>query len=109
MKRILHHRPSPGTAFGLAALVIAIGGAAFAAIPDSSGVIHGCYERRGNLRVIDTEATPPQGCRSRETVLSWNQQGPQGPPGPPGPSTVRALGDVTLSDGESKVLLSEGP
>jgi hypothetical protein len=79
MKWIRRPRPSPGTVFGLAALVIAIGGAAFAAIPDSSGVIHGCYDRRGALRVVDTEAG--RTCRTSETALTWNQQGPPGPPG----------------------------
>jgi hypothetical protein len=82
MKRILR-RPSPSMMVALAALVLAAGGVAYATIPDSSGVIHGCFSTKtGALRVIDTGAN--QSCTSREQPLSWNQQGPPGPPGPPG-------------------------
>lgn len=50
--------------------------AAVASIPDSSGVIHGCYNAAGQLRVVQGS------CRPGETALSWSQQGPAGPPGP---------------------------
>jgi hypothetical protein len=88
----------------LLALVIAgalmvAGGIAYATIPDTGGVIHGCYEKTwGALRVIDTGK--PQKCSKFETPLSWSQtgpqgvqgpqgiQGPQGPTGPTGPSDV---------------------
>lgn len=74
-------------------------GAAFAvgAIPDSGGVIHGCYatsgvslQDQGRLRVIDSSAS----CGGGEVALNFNQQGPtgasgaagaQGPAGPTGP------------------------
>jgi hypothetical protein len=60
------------------------GGAALASIPDSSGVIHGCYQKNvGNLRVIDPSAG--DSCRPSEIAISWSQTGPQGPPGPQGP------------------------
>ena len=62
---------------------IVAGGAAFAAIPDSSGVINGCYQKNvGNLRVIDPSAG--DSCRPSEIGISWSQTGPQGPPGPQG-------------------------
>lgn len=71
----------------LAVLVVA--GVAYASIPDSSGVIHGCYQtNKGSLRVIDSSAS----CAVGETALNWSQTGPpgaqgvQGPPGPAGPS-----------------------
>jgi hypothetical protein len=67
-----------GAAFGLGA-----GGVALATIPGGDGVIHSCYSNTGGLRVIDAAAG---GCRSNETALSWNQQGPAGAPGPAGPS-----------------------
>jgi hypothetical protein len=77
------HRPSPGTAFGFAALVIALGGVAFAAIPDSNGTIHACYQKNsGNLRVVDSS----HDCRPSERALSWNQRGPQGATGAAGPA-----------------------
>jgi hypothetical protein len=56
----------------------------YATIPDSAGVVHGCYVKlTGQLRVIDTGAG--QGCLRFETPISWNQAGPQGPAGAAGP------------------------
>ena len=78
MKWISRHRPSPGTTFGAVALMIALGGAAFAAIPDSNGTIHACYSKsNGNLRVAESA----DGCRTNERAISWNQEGPPGTPG----------------------------
>ena len=69
---------------GAAALAAAGAVAAYASIPDSGQVIHGCYQREsGQLRVIDTDRG--QSCRPSERALDWNQQGPKGAPGPPGP------------------------
>ena len=72
---------------GFLALVIAVGAAgsiAIGAIPSSSGVITGCYDKSGLLRVIDKEAGSQ--CADGETELSWNQQGPAGAPGQQGPA-----------------------
>ena len=56
------------------------GGIAYATVPDSSGVIHGCYQKnQGTLRVIDTGQA--QTCSSSETPLNWSQTGPTGPSG----------------------------
>jgi hypothetical protein len=65
--------------FGLIALAAGI---AYSTIPDSAGVIHGCYRNNGQLRVID----PSNGgaCKNNETGLDWSQTGPQGPPGQDG-------------------------
>ena len=83
----------------LVVLVVVIGGVAAGvayatgAIPGSDGVIHGCYDSGGNVKVAAT-ATCPKGY----TALPWNQTGPAGatgavgpagatgPAGPPGPS-----------------------
>ena len=84
----------------LAAMLFA--GVAWASIPDSNGVIHGCYLNRGGaIRVIDSGAG--QRCTRQETPIEWNETGPAGPagqkgdpgdkgppgdkgdPGPPGP------------------------
>ncbi|HEX3456138.1 MAG TPA: hypothetical protein VHS03_16065 [Gaiellaceae bacterium] len=81
-----------------AAVVAALAatGIAYATIPDSSGVIHGCYSKTsstslppGSLRVVDTGLG--QTCGQNEVTLNWNQQGvkgatgAQGPQGPAGP------------------------
>src|SRR3954447_15947124 len=72
MTRIRRLRPSPSTAFGFAALMVALGGVAFAAIPDSNGTIHGCvHKSNGDLRVVETQAS----CRGNENALNWNVQG----------------------------------
>jgi hypothetical protein len=58
--------------FVLVAVVgLAVGaGLAWAAIPDSSGVIHACYKQTGgNLRVIDPGAGGS--CHAGEQSLSW--------------------------------------
>lgn len=61
--------------------VLVLVGVAYAAVPDDARVIHGCYDKKGVLRVIDTSATS---CAKDETSLQWNQMGPQGPQGPQG-------------------------
>jgi hypothetical protein len=68
----------------IAALTLA--GIAYASIPDSAGVIHGCYSNKdGSLRVIDSGAGGA--CDSKkETPLNWNQKGPTGARGPSGPT-----------------------
>ena len=67
--------------------VLAVGSAAFGAIPDSGGVINACYEKgSGKLRLTDTETGKPKACASDEVATNWNQRGPQGPQGPQGPA-----------------------
>lgn len=65
--------------------VIVIGStAALASIPDSAGVIHGCYKAaNGQLRIIDPAA---DSCNNDEAAIQWNQTGPEGPAGPQGPA-----------------------
>ena len=82
-----------------AGVVCALGvvgvGYAFGAIPGTGGVIQGCYDSGGNLKVVN--ALP---CPKNSTALSWNQTGPTGPAGEigatgptgaPGPSSLAAL------------------
>jgi Collagen triple helix repeat (20 copies) len=84
---IKHKRVLAAAIAGLGALGVVAG--VQAAIPDSGGVIHGCYSTSvahtpvGALRVIDTAKS--QSCSSWEAALNWNQKGPTGPVGPPGP------------------------
>jgi hypothetical protein len=63
----------------IAAVGLGAAGVAWASIPGSDGVIHGCYKNSGDNRVIvvDSEASCPSGY----TALDWNQAGPSGPPG----------------------------
>jgi hypothetical protein len=78
-------RPSPAVVVSVAALTVALGGVASATIPDSSGVIHGCYKKHhGQLRVIDTERH--QTCNPAELAIQWSQTGPPGPTGSQGPT-----------------------
>jgi hypothetical protein len=57
-----------------AALAALAGGIAYASIPDSNSVIHGCYLKTGGiLRVVDTNAG--QACSTVEKPLTWNQRG----------------------------------
>ena len=71
-------------ALAIVGTLLAVGGIAYATIPDGGGVIHGCYQKnQGTLRVIDNGTT--QTCSSSETPLNWSQTGPQGPQGAQGP------------------------
>ena len=69
------------------ALLAFAAGAAYAVIPDSNGVIHGCRkDNSGSLRVIDSDSSA---CTQAEQSLDWNQRGPAGPAGPQGPQGPR--------------------
>lgn len=88
------HLPQKGWAkilvvVGVVATVAGITGAVQAAIPDGSGVIHGCYSANGSkgtngtqLNIVDTQYAS---CSKGQTPVQWNQTGPQGPQGPQGP------------------------
>lgn len=65
----------------IAALLLSTGIAA-AAIPDQTGLIHGCYAKGGDFRLIDA---PREQCKVGEKAVQWNQTGPQGPVGQAGP------------------------
>jgi hypothetical protein len=72
------------TAGGALALIIGLA-VSVASIPDASGKVHGCYQRDGTLRIIDSDATS---CKRNETEIVWNQAGlpgPKGDTGDPGP------------------------
>ena len=144
VEAVRHSEPKPSGGFGrcrrsemrtrmsslrsrlVAALVgavamAAVGGVAYATIPDTSAVIHTCYSQAtGTWRPIDTEANPPQKCKSGEMQLDFNQKGPkgdagaQGPPGLPGKDgvgvTSRALatGDANCTNGGSAFTAANG-
>lgn len=58
----------------IAVVLVATGGLAYAAIPDTGGVIHSCYTKSsGAWRVIDTDAS--QTCKSNEASLDLYSKG----------------------------------
>lgn len=90
------------------AVVLVLGIIAFASIPDSNGVVHGCYKKSGGtLRVID-DATSQCDPRA-EIPLIWNQTGPQGPQGPAGPQGPQGLQGLTGPQGPAGPEGPEGP
>jgi hypothetical protein len=93
---------------GAIALSVALGGGAiaYASIPDSGGVIHGCYQMNvGNLRVIDSAT---ESCRPSEVPLNWSQTGPQGAQGPAGPQGAQGPQGPTGPSGLSHAYTSTG-
>lgn len=90
-----------------AACIVLLGVIAYASIPDSNGVIHGCYKKNGGtLRVVDNATDQ---CDKSELAVDWNQTGPQGlqglqgpagpqgPEGPQGPSGSAGSRQLTVS------------
>src|SRR2546428_9315190 len=67
---------------GLIAGAMLAGGVAYATIPDSGDVIHGCYKQsNGQLRVVESASD----CVVSELPIAWNIQGPKGDTGSAGP------------------------
>jgi Collagen triple helix repeat (20 copies) len=56
------------------------GGALATAYAGSTGIIHACVDKDGELRILKATQT----CKTKETVLDWNISGPQGPKGDKG-------------------------
>jgi hypothetical protein len=88
-------------AVGVAACVFGVATAVQASIPDAAGVIHGCYNNTGSLRVIDSATST---CKASETALSWSQTGSKGQTGPTGAAgptgadgTARDVGSVNAT------------
>jgi hypothetical protein len=90
------------------AALILLGALAYATIPDTNGIIHGCYKKSGGtLRVIDDTVSQ---CDSRaEIPIQWSQTGPQGPAGPAGYSlaTSATSEGVHLPPGQFTQILSK--
>jgi hypothetical protein len=109
-------RRSPALIVAAVAVAAAVGtGIALASIPDSNGVIHGCYNTGSNpsgaLRVIDTAKGTT--CAKNEKPLNWNQTGPKGDTGdrgPIGPSDAWSVTDsaTNLSPSSEATLAGAG-
>jgi hypothetical protein len=103
--RITHSRLASASMISSFLLVVA-GTVAFASIPDSSGVIHGCYKtENGQLRVIDPAT---QQCLPSETAISWNATGPQGIQGATGAQGPQGLQGVTGAMGATGAIGPNG-
>ena len=87
---------------------LAGGAVTFAAIPDSGGVIHGCYQKNvGNLRLIEPSAG--DSCRPSEVGIDWSQTGPKGAPGPQGPPGPQGAQGVPGPKGDTGATGQPGP
>src|SRR3954447_20077774 len=91
--------------YGLLAVLIALGGTAYAATSfvSANGNVRGCVSKKGQLTVLKKSAKK---CAKGRTLITWSQKGPAGPtgqtgskgaPGEPGPATGAAGGDLTGS------------
>jgi hypothetical protein len=88
MKRVLRTRHSPALALSLVAVILALGGGAYAAT-SGGGTIVVCVHRHGGGLYRASR------CARHDTALSWNARGPQGPRGPAG--RTGAKGDTGLT------------
>ena len=96
MDAVVQHAARRPLRYGLVALVsFTLGSTALVAasgslIPDSTGLVHGCYDNAsGALRQVQTAPD----CKANETHLAWNQVGSAGAPGPAGvPGIAGAVG-----------------
>ena len=95
----------------LAVVVGLVAGAiAYASIPDSAGVLHGCYSPNGakvtngtTLSIIDSAYS----CAKGQQAITWNQTGAMGPAGQTGDTThfnVDALSNVTIAGAVTSAL-----
>lgn len=90
------------------ALVGTAGSMAYAAIPDSNGVIQACYKKSGLLQEPGVLRVSDNGCRTNEIPLSWNQVGPIGPAGPQGSTGAQGVQGSQGPQGETGPAGSDG-
>jgi hypothetical protein len=96
------------TLVGVLGLSIGGAGAIFSAglIPDSDGVIHGCYDaKKGDLRIVTDAAD----CKSSEIAISWSQRGPVGPTGATGATGLTGSTGATGATGSTGATGATGP
>lgn len=87
--RTLIDRPSPALAVSIVALVLGLGGIAWAGVSasnSSSRVVHACVQRAEKGLAARELFLPVHGaaCPKGETPISWGKIGPEGPQGPRG-------------------------
>lgn len=84
----MHKRAKLVGAAAAVVAMLAVGGVAYATIPDTGGAIHGCFNPVAatkstgtELKVVDSAAAS---CGKGQQELVWNQTGPPGPKGDKG-------------------------
>jgi hypothetical protein len=97
----INFRLSPAFAVSVVALVVAAGGAAFAA---SSNTIHACKNKKTGA--FSVAKTCPTGTRS---TISWNQRGPAGPTGATGATGAPGATGATGATGPMGPMGPAGP
>jgi hypothetical protein len=90
------------TAAGALFAVAIAGGVAWASIPGNGGVIQGCYDSGGNVKVV-----PALPCPRGYTAFAWNQQGLKGADGASGKDGANGTNGVDGDDGVSVTTASE--
>lgn len=95
-------RPSPAMIVACVALIVALGGSAYAVTKfvGSDGQIHGCVGKKGNLTLVK----PGKHCPKHRSQIVWSKQGAPGAPGAAGADVVARLrgGPVTVPANSSK-------
>jgi len=90
----------------VAAAAAVAGGIAYASIPDSNGVIHGCYSLNGangtNGTPLNIVNSANASCSRGQQEVTWGQVGPQGQPGVSVTSTSLNPGDANCPTGGSQ-------
>jgi len=90
-------------------------GAAYAAIPATGVVVHGCYNKttgqllilKASKTALHASTTNVKACKKGQTPLQWNQTGPQGRTGSPG--TPGATGGIGLTGATGAASAVVGP
>src|SRR5215471_1267319 len=97
-------RRAVGLAGITAVLLAAAAGVAYATIPDSGKVYTACLLKKdGTIRLIDPSLPSSDAmshCTSRETQITWNQQGQAGAPRPAGATGVQGPAGATGAAGK---------
>lgn len=80
---------------------------ALASIPDSHGVIHGCYLTKGtvhNLNVVNNRVTAR--CPRGYSALNWSQTGPRGAVGLSRGYSEESIDGITLSSSSNTTVVT---
>jgi hypothetical protein len=105
-RRLPGRRSVMAAVVGICAATL-VSGAAYASIPDSGGVIHGCYGNASGALFLAT--SPSNTCHPGLTPLAWSQTGPQGPQGIQGVKGVDGTNGIDGTNGSDGAPGAPGP